>query len=526
MEPHLPSTSSDTIQSQSTNHSAATQHIRGSSLLLAGKVLALALDFGAQVLLVRYLSKTHFGAFSYALATVMFFQGLAMFEMPNTVARFVPLYRERKQYRAMFGTLVLAFGVVVGLGTLSSLAIHAGLTLFGLKPSDDPQAIRLLLILAALIPLQGLDNVFTTLFASFGSTRAVFLRQSMLGPGLKILLVAVLIGLKTDVIFLAQGYLAASAIGVLMYAWMFGRMLRRQGWLKERHARQFSYPVRELFGFATPMLVTALVWRLMESSDALLLGYFQGPEAVAMFRVVLPLAQLNQAVILTFSTLYMPLAVRLYAREDHAQLSDLYWQTTLWMTVLSFPIFALTFSFARSMTIGIYGPQYVDSVAILVILSLSYFFHTALGFNGLTLKVFGKLRYAVSADIAAAVLNVTINLLLIPRWGAVGAAIGTASAMIVHNVLKHFGLWSYTGITLFPRKYVGIYATIFGVALILLGLQAVLPASILIALPLGAVAGLVVLWSSRHLLQVDTMFPELRRLPIVRTILQPLLGAS
>ena len=68
---------------------AAIQHMRGSSLLLVGRFFAYGLEFAAQVLLVRYLTKSDFGAFSYALSIVVLLEGIAVLELPNTLARLV-----------------------------------------------------------------------------------------------------------------------------------------------------------------------------------------------------------------------------------------------------------------------------------------------------------------------------------------------------------------------------------------------------------------------------------------------------
>jgi O-antigen/teichoic acid export membrane protein len=496
--------------------SSAVEHVRGSSLLLVGRVFALALGFGSQVLIVRYLSKADFGAFSYALSVVALLQGFAMLEMPSAVARFLPIYREHREYGAMFGAIAVSAGVVAGFGTLVGLAVITGVTLLGFRPTSDPQALQLLTLLALLIPIQGIDSLFNNLFAAFGSSRSILLRQSVLAPGLRLLVVLALIGLKADVFFLTIGYLLIAAVGVALYAGMFMRLLRAQGLVKEFHAAPRIFPARALFGFAIPLLGSTLVWSLMESSDGVLLGYFRNTQAVADFRAVLPLAQMNLLVSTTFATLYMPAAARLHARNDQAGLSDLYWQTALWMVALSFPIYVVTFSFARSVTTGLYGSAYSEAAPVLALLALGYFFQTALGFNGLTLKVLNKLRFVVAIDVTAAILNVLINLALIPQWGVLGAAAGTAGTMIIHNLFKQFGLWKYAGITLFHRKYAAVYAVVFGLPPALLALQAALPASLWIALPLGAAASLLVLWISRGALQVATAFPELQRWTVLR----------
>jgi O-antigen/teichoic acid export membrane protein len=157
----------------------------------------------------------------------------------------------------------------------------------------------------------------------------------------------------------------------------------------------------------------------------------------------------------------------------------------------------------------------------MAVLACGYFFHCSLGFNGLTLRVFGKLRYTVSVDVAAAVANVVVNLLLIPRWGAAGAAVGTSGTMVLHNLFKQYGLWRYTGIGLFARSYLPTYLALFGIAAALLVFQSVLSPSLVLAMALTFAAALAVVWTSRSALEVDAMFPELTRWPLMRALVQP-----
>jgi O-antigen/teichoic acid export membrane protein len=491
------------------SHGTTARHIRSSSVLLVGRVLTLALNFGSYLLLARYLSRANYGAMSYALAVVSFLQGFATFELSSALSRWLPLYRERGQYGAAYGSVALAVAFVLVTSGLVAAALMLGVPRLGAHLIDDPQARRLLVILALLIPIQSVDTVITSLFAILGETRTLLIRGSILAPGLRIGLVAVLVAVRANVSVLAWGYLAISAIGLVYCAWSLWQTVRARGLLRRCRPSEIVYPVRTLFAFASPLVVTVLVWSLMESSDALMLGYFHGVEAVAGFRAVMPLAQLNKVATVAFGAMFLPAASSLYARGEQQHLSDLYWRTAVWMAALSFPVFLFTFSFARPTASLLLGHRYLDSVPVLSILSLGYFVNAALGFNGLTLKTFNKLRFTVCIDLAAAVLNVAVNLLLIPRWGAVGAASGTCATMIVHNVLKQFGLWKYTGIPALSRPYVPAYAALFGLPPLLLALQALLPPTLWIALPLGAAAIVVALWSSRRVLAIGVMFPEL-----------------
>jgi O-antigen/teichoic acid export membrane protein len=209
----------------------------------------------------------------------------------------------------------------------------------------------------------------------------------------------------------------------------------------------------------------------------------------------------------------------MFARNDREGINNLYWQNAIWIAIMSFPIFAVTFSLAQPTTVLLYGARYQESAIILALLSFGYYFNAALGQNGLTLKVYGKLRYIVTLNISTAVVNLAINLLLIPKYGALGAAIGTTSTLVLHNILKQSGLRLGTGINLFDRRYFRVYLIITLSVLGLLLVQLLTSAPVYISVVLAGLASLLVIRLNRQLLNVEQTFPELLRLPLVRQLL-------
>jgi O-antigen/teichoic acid export membrane protein len=328
-----------------------------------------------------------------------------------------------------------------------------------------------------------------------------------------------LVAFHSKILFLAYGFLAANAAGILIYIWILARQLARQGLFRHFRLKELTVPFREILSFSIPLMSTDLIAVLNQSFGVLLLGYYHNMHAVALFRVVLPVAVLNKLVMTAFTLLYTPSAARLYAKRDYASVNHLYWRTAVWMSVLSFPVFAATFCFARPLTVFLYGPRYSRSGIILALLSLGYYFNVALGFNGLTIRVFGKIRYVVSINLLTAAISVLINLLLIPRYGPVGAAIGTAGTMIVHNILKQAGLRLASGISLFDRKYAGFYLLIGTSAAALTFVGFVLHTNVYLAGTLAAAVSLLVLVLARRELDITDVFPESRKLPLLGRLL-------
>jgi O-antigen/teichoic acid export membrane protein len=162
-----------------------------------------------------------------------------------------------------------------------------------------------------------------------------------------------------------------------------------------------------------------------------------------------------------------------------------------------------------------FGERYHGSGAILALLSLGYYCNAALGFNGLTLRVYGLVRYVVVISAVAAAVNVALNLVLIPLHGAIGAGIATAVTMIAHNVLKQAGLRRGTGISVFEWRHSRVYVVIAIATAALLAAQWALSPGPLLALAMVAVASGGVLGLTSRSLAMGDMFPELVRVPIL-----------
>ena len=491
-----------------------------------GRMLSKLGNFATQILIVRYLSQNEYGGFAYALTVVTTLQNIIGLGLDQSVVRFLPIYQERRDWSRFFGTIAVALVVIVALGLV---AIGGLLALHGVAgrwvPNPDT-TLPLLLILVLLAPLQALDDLLVALFATFAKARSIFLRRFLLAPVLRLAVATVMVLGGGSAMLLAWGYVASSLLGLVLYGYFLVRVLRREGLLEHWSYRGLELPFRELLGFTVPLLTTDLTYAAMTTLSVVILGQVWGTAGVASLTAVQPAARMNELVMNTFGILYVPMASRMFAKQDRLGINALYWRTAIWIAILTFPVFIATFSLARPLTVLLFGHRYESSAPVLAILAVGSYFNAALGHNGLTLKVFGKVRTIVLVNIVTMAASVLLSVLLIPSLGPPGAAIAITSALLIHNVLKQVGLKLETGVRLFDPIYVRVYA---GIILVAAGLQAV---SSLVSPPLAVMALLAILatWLlvrvNAGVLEVGETFPEVRRWPGLASILPPKREAS
>ncbi len=497
----------------------AGQQIRGSAMLLVGRLLSLGMNFAGQVLIVRFLSKVEYGSFAFALSVVSLGSTMALLGFDKTLSRFGPIYHERGDQGRLLGSIALMLTTLIGLGTAIVLVACGVLAAWGGGAAGNSDSASLLLLLIVLVPINAIDSFLLSLFAVFANPRYIFFRRYVLSPGLKLLTVTAVVFGHGSVEWLAVGYTASGILGVVICAVLLRRVILEEGLLRHARWSEMRLPTREIFGFSLPLMTSDLTFLLKGTLVILFLEFVLGSTSVAEYRAVFPLARLNEVVVATFGILFMPTAARFFAQRKHAAIDDLYWKTATWITALSFPVFAACFAFSEPLTVLVFGAEYATSAPVLVLLSLGFYANALFGFNVLTLKAYGRVRFLVLSDLAAMTFAIAANLLLIPRYGIWGAAVATCSTQFLQNVINHYGLARHTSVRPFPRYCLGTYLTVLLATAVLVEVQQLWHPPIAAALALVAGATVVVVGVSRKQLELTDAIPQLARFPLLARVL-------
>lgn len=493
--------------------------VRGSALLLVGRVVALGLSMATQVIIVRALSKTDFGAFAYALGLANAARILLSLGQGRLLSRFMAAYEEQRDYPRMFGAMFLAVGTIFATSLVAVGALYLfSDALIGTAVQSE-QSVRLVLILVFLSPLEALDQVFVSLFAVFSKPHAIFFRKFLLAPGLRLVAVLLLVVTGASVTFLAVGYVVASTAGIALYVGLLISVLRGRGLLHEFNVRRIVVPFRAVFEFSIPLITGELALLSLKFGGLFVLGLYYSPVEIANYGAVFGSARLNTAVTGSFATLFLPVIARLHARADVDEMRRSYWHTAAFVAVFSFPIFALTGPLAPATTVALFGERYATAAPVLSVLSVGYYVNVVLGFNAYALQVCGRIRFLVGVNLFVALLNIGLSFLLAPRFAEVGVATANCLALVSQNVLNQWALRKNMRTAFIDRTCRSCYLWILCGSLLLAVFQLLADPGIVVSVAAASLVSLVVLLGSRPALQLADTFPELLRIPLLGRLL-------
>jgi O-antigen/teichoic acid export membrane protein len=498
------------------SHGTETRaHIRGSVALASGRFISLGLNFAGQILIVRYLSREAYGSYTFALSMATTASIVSAFGIDTAFSRFIPIYREAKDYPRLFGSMVFMFALVCGLGLVIAVGMYGLRGYVEATLVTDPLSMALLLLLLLFIPMNALDRVFDAGVAVMGSPWSIFLRRHVLGPGLKFAAIITVILCRGTVQAMAIGFLIATALGLITYGGLFLHALRIQGLTSRFSFAHLTVSPRRLLRFSLPMLGADLGGVLRYALVVFLLEIMRGSGSVAAFGAVVSLAELNKLVLRSFGFLFIPIASRCFSRGQTERIGELYWQSSVWIALLTLPLFLVSFGLARPVTILLYGAEYAESGIILSLLSLGYYVHAVLGFNAATLKVYGKARQILWTEVLGTGATMVLCILLIPAYGGSGAAAAVCASTIFHNVIIQIAVARATDVEAFRSSLLGLWISVLVGALALLGFQYYTSPPLIVGFGAAAALSLLILRTQSRLLAAEKSFPELERVPLV-----------
>lgn len=386
--------------------------------LISGEVLSKIMVFLFTVVVARKLEVADFGRYGFALSLVMIFSLFIDFGLTTLIIR--DTSRER-ELTSEYVSNVLIIRLIISL--IFFLIIALALNILGY-----PKETRVLVyLLWGWISIINLSQVFRGIFKA---------RERMGYEGflnfshnfLRFILVLAFLAAGFRLLGIGISMLVASIFTLLVSLTIFSRSFEPLNW--QVNVRLWFYFAKEAF----PLVLTAMFLVYFGRIDIILLSYLKGDEVAGIYN-----ASLNIVWTLLFIPGLMTSAAfpRLsqYAFQDGKRFEDLMGyilKANLFTSILlSLGIFLLSSPIISL----IYGNRYSQSLPVLQILIWIYPFYASIQVFIHALNA--KNKQKISSLIAGVILslNILMDIILIPRYGYLGAAVATLTSILLLSLI-------------------------------------------------------------------------------------------
>jgi O-antigen/teichoic acid export membrane protein len=215
----------------------------------------------------------------------------------------------------------------------------------------------------------------------------------------------------------------------------------------------FEPRYRMLLAFSLPLMVSSATWTAVQQTDTLLLGYYRTSVAVGIYDGAFLLASLLLTVLGSFGFLFMPVFSELEAAGNLSRMHDVYNSVTEWAALLVLPVYLAMMFGPDAILTTVFKDTYAPGAVPLMLVASGFFVHVLSGSCGDALIALGRTRLVLAGNLGAGVLNVLLNIVLIPRAGITGAAAASAGTYALFNLFYLFWLNRQTGILPFSRSF-------------------------------------------------------------------------
>ncbi len=405
-----------------------------------------AVGFVTTMILARMLAPGGYGIYAYSMALVAILTIPSELGIPGLAVREVAVSNVRKDWSHMRGFILRAHQAIA---IIAVFLMTAGfVTLFTWGSQLDPVKRNCMALALILIPLVSFSALRTAMLRGLRKVLLGEVPEEVVRPlvFLALILLIMLVGrtLISPVSVMVM-QIAATFAAFAGGLWLF--LKNRPAELPGKEAR---FQTALWLKSSIPFGLTAGLALINGRTDILMLGFFREDSDVGIYRVATQSAALVVFGLRVINSIQGPHIAHIYAQGDMKLLQKLVTRSSRAIMAATLPVVLVIFLFGEFLIRIIFGAEYLGAYVPLVILCVGQLVNAATGSVASLLNMTGNERDTTRSAFIGAITNVVLNVTLTPIWGMTGAAVATASTLIVWKVHMWYKVRQRIGIETSP----------------------------------------------------------------------------
>lgn len=406
------------------------------------KVLNFFLGLALSVVLARYLGPNQYGVYAFALSLVGMLGLPVQIGLPTLILREVARYHTLDGLSKIKGLISISNRVVIYISLVVIALVFVMHGWFFQGRGSYELKHETILVAVILIPLVALSRVREAWLQGMGFVLIAQLADKIALP---IVMISLVLLVNTFVVVTAP-IAMASYLGALTVSFLLSYFFVKRYLYPAIKIVPVEYELAKWIKSIIPLSFLAGVNFINTQVDILMLGVFSSSSEVALYKVATSGAVLMIFAMVALESVISPKIVEMYTSKKITSLQRMLTLSARFSGVFAVFCFLFFMLFGRDLIHLVYGNSYKDSYSVLVILALAQIVNASVGSVHAVLNLTGHEKYTLRAGLLAALINITLNILLIPKYGAIGAAIAMATSIIFINILLAVILWRLTGL--------------------------------------------------------------------------------
>jgi O-antigen/teichoic acid export membrane protein len=417
------------------------QLYRRSSHFLGGQIVLFLLGFVSFPILARIFSVAEYGLIALVLNTISVAAVLSKFGLQHSVQRF---YKEKAispvpgALRRYYSSLFLGGG---GIGLAVTTLFLLGLWLVPAKLLGT-HLHQLLGYASALIFIRATASIINSLLQVEGNTKAFNVLQLSTRAATVAVTVLLLLTWKAtpSVFFLGMIVVEAAAVLVML------PYLRRRRVLAAADFHLEALKVSLAFGF--PMMITEICYLLLDSGDRFLVQGYLGAQALGYYAAAYNISgYVRDSLANPLGLAFFPLCMELWVTKGKEETQAFISRSMDHFVLAGVGLVCAVSVTSRDAINILASPKFSEAHRLLPFLLIGLLVSSLAMFLKVALLIHRRTLIMVRVVFVACLVNVAMNVILLPRIGLLGAAIAT---LVSYALMT--GLFAWESLKLLPLR--------------------------------------------------------------------------
>lgn len=400
--------------------------VSGATVAFVMKAMGAVLAFAFNVLLARFLGAEGAGVYFLALTVAMVASVIGRVGLDNCLLRFVASNAEVNDWSAVKGVCRKGMTLALAASAAAAALVFIAAPWIASSVFANPDITWPIRMTAFSIVPFSLLSLYAEMLKGLKHIRDATLIQGIGVNGLS-LIGLYLVGSSLGVSGAILAFTIAAAVTSIAGFWLWSSA--------SAGARGVTghFDTGKMLGSSMPLLWISVIGLVISTASTFILGVLGTKADIGIFGVASRTAILISFLMIAVNSIAAPKFAALYRLGDMEALGSTARSSAKLLTVLVAPVL-LFFMIFPSSVMGLFGEQFRQWGNVLRILAAGQFANVVTGSVGYLLMMSGNERLLRKNIAYTALLNLLLNLLLIPVMGVMGAAIATSVSLALQNL--------------------------------------------------------------------------------------------
>lgn len=398
-------------------------------------IIAAFLGYLIRIVLARNLTVAEYGLF-FSVFTLMSFLGVFISLGTNeSIVKYIPEFLVKKQHSKVKSALL-----ITAVCTLATVIVFSIIIFFLSQPLANhyfrnPLAEPVLLLFIAILLFVSFKGMLRQAFQALQDMR-LFSFMYLAENSLLLIMLFAAFAFSQTIFSAAYVYIAVNLLLIMI----FTLFLKKSLYSLTGKASIDKKVLKDMVKFGIFVIGSNIGGIMILYTDTLVLTYFRSLAEVGVYNAVVPTVMMIQFFATSIVTVIFPMVSELWAKKKKDYLAKGLGTIYQYSFAIMIPAVIIALAFSEPILGIMFGPDYIGGAIPMQLLLVGIVFFGLYSITSAALNGIGKPAISTKILLQGALLNLILNLLLIPTMGMLGAALSSLISYVFTGIYSSLKL--------------------------------------------------------------------------------------